>query len=67
MKEDDCVEYDAVSQTSSMRRSLKAKLENKIEDFTHSANLTARKVQVHQIVLAKYGPGKVFGHCPYSL
>ena len=33
--------------------------------LTTKTKLTKRKVEKHEVILTRYGPGKVFGHVPY--
>ena len=49
------------------KKSLRDKLSNKIHHLTCVPNLTNKRVEKKELVLTRYGPGKVFGHCPYSV
>ena len=49
------------------KKSLRAKLSNKIQNLTYVPNLTNKRLEKQEQVLTRYGPGKVFGHAPYSL
>ena len=49
------------------KKSLRAKLSNQICNLTSVPNLTNRRSEKKEVILARYGRGKVFGHCPYSL
>jgi len=50
--------------TDGMKKSLRAKIENKMNDLTSVPNLTKKKIDRQEILLTKYGAGKVFGVCP---
>lgn len=50
-----------------MKKSVRAKFQNKMHQITNITNLTKKKIEKQEIALAKYGPGKVFGAIPYVI
>ena len=62
-----CIITDTAEADGRTKKSVRDKLSNKIQDLTNMPNLTKKRTERKEHILARYGPGKVFGHCPYSV
>ena len=65
-KEDEPVNYNPLY-TNVLKKSLRAEMENTMTQITNKVSLTKHKFSKHEVILTRYGPGKVFGHIPYIL
>lgn len=70
MKQNVINEADAImgnKNNFSIKQSVRAKFANKMNKVTNKTNLTAKKVDLNEFEVARYGPGKVFGEAPYVM